>query len=762
MNIGDLFWTFRGDGARLQADAKTQGAKAGTTLGQSITDGLKKSWNGQEIGKGLIQGLGLAGGLGAAKLVANGVDAIRDGLVGTITSAIEFEKAMANVNSIAKMTDAQLKDTGDSVLDLSQEFGQSATTLAEGLYDISSSGFQGADAMKVLASATKAATAGLSTTKESASGITAVLNAYGKSAADAADVSDVLFETVNRGVISFPELSAQIGKTTALAAPLGVSLEEVAAAAALMTRNGVQAEDTFTQINAVMSSMLQPSKEAAELAADIGLQWDASALKANGLVKQMSLLVEKTGGSSEKMATLLGDARAIRGAFVLAKNAGADFTSELAAMGKAAGATDDAFAEQSKSTAFHIAQMQAKIEAARIEIGEKFLPIISSLADVGAKVLVPTLNDIAGGLDLITSAGKEAGGVLQTLGLQSKDASEGGFDFVHSIQDLLAVTNPTKVSNTLGVLLDTVDKLGVSTSAARDELSGFGLDIDTQYTSVNQLLDRGADNMSHASEVMVGATDDVGDASQDMAKKVKSSAHIVTTTWAEMKKAVVDAARELIDKAFGPIIAQDRLAATEAEIAAQRRILASSKSTDAEKRDAKSRLHELGQDNAQYLVELAEAGKTNSKAYKDGLKELRREIKNAKGPAKAALQEVLDKILEIERVGKVVPINIRVNSKGNIGVSGARASGGPELAGRAYWVGERGPELHVPETNGRILSASQSIAAMSAVSSDGAGGDTIQVNLLDRMPMRSVRDIGDGLRMLERRGYLRRRETKVS
>src|SRR4051794_19684664 len=116
--IGDIYYSFRGDGARLQKDAQVEGAKAGTTLGSSMTAGLRKSWGGAEIGKGLVQGLGLAGGLGAAKLLSDGVGFLKDGLVDTVQSAIDFQKAMANVNSISHMTEKQLADTSVEVLKL--------------------------------------------------------------------------------------------------------------------------------------------------------------------------------------------------------------------------------------------------------------------------------------------------------------------------------------------------------------------------------------------------------------------------------------------------------------------------------------------------------------------------------------------------------------------------------------------------------------------------------------------------------------------
>ena len=55
-----------------------------------------------------------------------------------------------------------------------------------------------------------------------------------------------------------------------------------------------------------------------------------------------------------------------------------------------------------------------------------------------------------------------------------------------------------------------------------------------------------------------------------------------------------------------------------------------------------------------------------------------------------------------------------------LGVPG-RATGGPVAAGRAYWVGERGPELFVPPGEGRIVSS-------------GGGGRDIKVAIAIQTP----------------------------
>ena len=56
-----------------------------------------------------------------------------------------------------------------------------------------------------------------------------VMNAYGLSAEDATHVSDVFFNTVNKGVVTGPELAASLGPVTQSAKAAGVGLNEMGA-----------------------------------------------------------------------------------------------------------------------------------------------------------------------------------------------------------------------------------------------------------------------------------------------------------------------------------------------------------------------------------------------------------------------------------------------------------------------------------------------------------------------------------------------------
>lgn len=62
-------------------------------------------------------------------------------------------------------------------------------------------------------------------------------------------------------------------------------------------------------------------------------------------------------------------------------------------------------------------------------------------------------------------------------------------------------------------------------------------------------------------------------------------------------------------------------------------------------------------------------------------------------------------------------VNVKVKTIGTtftVGLTAvAKAEGGPVSAGMPYWVGERGPELIFPETNGMVIPHAQSVSMMS-------------------------------------------------
>jgi hypothetical protein len=114
-SIGDLYYTFRGDGARLQADAKKEGEKAGDTAGKSFAAKFKAGISGKEIGRGFVQGLGLAGALGAANLAATAVQKLTSVMGDAIEAAIQEEASISKLDAALRANVASYDGNTDAI-----------------------------------------------------------------------------------------------------------------------------------------------------------------------------------------------------------------------------------------------------------------------------------------------------------------------------------------------------------------------------------------------------------------------------------------------------------------------------------------------------------------------------------------------------------------------------------------------------------------------------------------------------------------------
>lgn len=349
--------------------------------------------------------------LGAAAATAVGIMTMR---------ALAFDKAMRNVNSITGQSEQAFKATEQAVINLSKTLPQSATTLAQGLYDIASSGFQGADGLKILTASATAASAGLTTTEVSARAITSVLNSYGLSAASATDVSDVLFQTVNLGVLSFDELANNLGDVVGIAATAHVSIAQVGSAMATMTLSGLNGALAANSLQNLLQKTIKPSEALAKELKNLGYQSGAQALQADGLRGVMEKLRLATHGNITELLKLYPDLQAARGALALMANEGRNYTkvaSQIESGDKRRGATQRTLNEQMKSASNQLQLMRNRLDAVAITGGTKLLPILIALlggmnrlggqAGQGvvqlAQHLAPAWHDLTGvGHDLVT------------------------------------------------------------------------------------------------------------------------------------------------------------------------------------------------------------------------------------------------------------------------------------------------------------------------------------------------------------------------
>ena len=318
-----------------------KGVKAGSAYVEITSDdsalkaGLVSAQAKLEAFGSTIQGIG-------AKLMAVSATILTPIAAGTQVYA-DFEKQMANVSTMLSKPEAHMKGFTSGVRDMAVQFGESTEALSKGLYDILSASVAPSQAMEVLAVSTKAAKAGLSDAGIAADAITTILNSYGLSADRAADISDLLFKIVVRGKVTFEELASGIGNVANIAHTGGISLEEMGAVLALLTRNGIKSDEAITALRGIMASFISPSVEAAAVGKELGIELSTTTLKTEGLYgvfKKLSKL------PPEVIGKLFPEIRALKGVLsVVADMKG--FGEDMAVMASRAGATEEAYAKMS-------------------------------------------------------------------------------------------------------------------------------------------------------------------------------------------------------------------------------------------------------------------------------------------------------------------------------------------------------------------------------------------------------------------------------
>jgi TP901 family phage tail tape measure protein len=296
-----------------------------------------------------------------------------------IKVTFDFEKAMRNVNSIAQLNERQFKALNKSVLALAGPTAQAPQVLAEGLYDLVSSGFSAGESLTVLEASARAATAGLTTTEVAAKVVGSALKAYGRPAGDAQRISDILFRTVDRGRVTFEELAESLGPILPAARVAGVTLREVGAAMATLTIQGFPAAEAATAINGAIRQLFKPTTDLKAAFRELGVESGEQLVKKTGsLQAALQALRGTTDGSGTAFRRLFAEERGARAALALTGKNARSASKDLEGLKNSSGATARALKEQSKSTAFAWKQVSAEIQAVIIELGQTFGPAIAA------------------------------------------------------------------------------------------------------------------------------------------------------------------------------------------------------------------------------------------------------------------------------------------------------------------------------------------------------------------------------------------------
>ena len=324
--------------------------------------------------QGVQAGLkGVAKSVGATtKAVARFATNWRTALVGlgaiggSLKVAARFSDNLREIQTIGGQFAEELKNLGSTIRNVSAEFGQDFSATAKAQYDIISAGVSGtARQLETLRAASELAVAGVSDIGTTADVITSAMNSYGQEVLSAGHASDVLFQTVEKGKTTIPELGASLGQVLPFAASAGISLEAVGASMATITAGGVKTAEATTALKSAIIALDTPTAGAKKKMDELGFSVTRTE---DGNLDLLATMQDLEKLDSETITRLVPNVTAQLAIKSITKDTEA-FGKTLATFNGIQGKTSDAVQTVNKSLGQQGRILGANLKNAVIEIG---------------------------------------------------------------------------------------------------------------------------------------------------------------------------------------------------------------------------------------------------------------------------------------------------------------------------------------------------------------------------------------------------------
>ncbi|SFE83954.1 phage tail tape measure protein [Peptostreptococcus sp. D1] len=261
-------------------------------------------------------------------------------LTGSAKLASDFQDGVAKVGTVADTSKVSLEKLSKDMLQLSTDTGRSATEITEATYQAISASVDTASAVDFVGTATKLAKAGFLETSDAVDVLTTIINAYGLEAKDAQDVADKLIQTQNDGKTTVNELSSSMGKVIPIASAYNVNIDNLSAAYANLTKNGIATRESGTYLKSMLNELGKNGSEVSNVLKEkTGKSFGELMASGKSLGDVLGILMESVNNDTTAFANLWGSTEAGTGALTLASKGTKEFNDELAKMGNSTGNT---------------------------------------------------------------------------------------------------------------------------------------------------------------------------------------------------------------------------------------------------------------------------------------------------------------------------------------------------------------------------------------------------------------------------------------
>lgn len=248
-----------------------------------------------------------------------------------VKASMNLEKRLSYVKALTKLDEEGMEELRQKVLQLGADSAYTATEVADGFTELAKGGATAEQMINGLGESMinlgQAGDIGLS---EAATAIISVSSVFGIAAEQSEMVADRIAGAANASIIEISDMAVSFKYAAGVAAQLGISLDDVSTALALMGQAGIKGSTAGTSLRRMLIQLSPRTDKAATLMHKLGIMTEdgtnrffTAEGKAKGLSDIIDVLSSSLAGYTEEqkasyIATLFGD-RAINTVIALTK-----------------------------------------------------------------------------------------------------------------------------------------------------------------------------------------------------------------------------------------------------------------------------------------------------------------------------------------------------------------------------------------------------------------------------------------------------------
>jgi TP901 family phage tail tape measure protein len=394
-----------------------------------------------------------------------------------VSSTIEVQKSLQDINVILNVSTAQLNQFGSELFNIAKNTGQSFSEVAKAATEFSRQGLGVAETLKRTNEALiLSRLSGLDTTK-SVEALTAAVNSFASQAVTATEIVNKFANVDAAFAVSSKDLAEAISRVGSSASQSGVSLNEliaiVTSAQQTTARGGAVIGNSFktiftrlqrTKVVDLLSSLgVSETNASGQVKSTIQLLQDLAKVYDNLGVQQQAYIAEQVGGVFQ--INILKSALA---------DLGKEFSVYNSALNVAGSTTDQAIRRNEELNKTYSAQINALRENAK-----------QLATNAGGRVLGPTFERVVGGANELLGGVNESDG--QGVGAALGKGILDGLGQILSGPGLILIG---------GVLLKLTKDFSVFATGSAKSLLGLNTAAEQQkniQTSITQILAKNPD-----------------------------------------------------------------------------------------------------------------------------------------------------------------------------------------------------------------------------------------------------------------------------